>query len=116
VIKEASKKRTKFKQALNVFQKAEAYSCNKHFKTHKFSKASGIELARILSGRNLGRSPSIIFTTAFDQFALEGYKPDVIDYLLKPFGYEDFIRAASKALSLNRLQINSVETSSKEED
>lgn len=64
----------------------------------------------------LGRSPSIIFTTAFDQFALEGYKPDVIDYLLKPFGYEDFVRAANKALSLNRLQTNLVETSPKEED
>jgi two-component system response regulator LytT len=49
---------------------------------------SGIELARILSARNVGQSPMIIFTTAFDQFALEGYKLDVVDYLLKPFGYE----------------------------
>src|ERR1700741_3920739 len=52
---------------------------------------SGIELARILSGRNMGHTPAIIFTTAFDQFALEGYKLDVIDYLLKPFGYEEFL-------------------------
>ncbi|MBW4889978.1 LytTR family DNA-binding domain-containing protein [Mucilaginibacter sp. HMF5004] len=62
---------------------------------------SGIELARILSGRNMGKAPSIIFTTAFDQFALEGYKLDVIDYLLKPFGYEDFLRGANKALNLS---------------
>jgi two-component system response regulator LytT len=65
---------------------------------------SGIELARILSGRAVGNSPSIIFTTAFDQFALEGYKLDVVDYLLKPFGYEDFIRGANKALNIAKLK------------
>lgn len=67
---------------------------------------SGIELARILSGRNMGNTPSIIFTTAFDQFALEGYKLDVVDYLLKPFSYEDFLRGANKALNLARLKNN----------
>lgn len=77
---------------------------------------SGIELARILSGRNSGNSPSIIFTTAFDQFALEGYKLDVVDYLLKPFGYEDFIRGANKALNLAKLKANPIDTTSNEED
>lgn len=76
---------------------------------------SGIELARILSGRNIANSPSIIFTTAFDQFALEGYKLDVVDYLLKPFGYEDFIRGANKALNLAKLKTNRPEPTSKEE-
>ena len=59
---------------------------------------SGIELARILSNRNMQDAPAIIFTTAFDQFAVEGYKLNVIDYLLKPFGYDDFVRAATKAM------------------
>jgi len=78
---------------------------------------SGIELARILSGRNMGHTPSIIFTTAFDQFALEGYKLDVIDYLLKPFGYEEFLRGANKALNLvNRKTTQPAETIAKEED
>jgi two-component system response regulator LytT len=67
---------------------------------------SGIELARILSGRKTNQSPLIVFTTAFDQFALEGYKLDVVDYLLKPFGYEDFMRAANKALALTELKNN----------
>lgn len=58
---------------------------------------SGIELARVLDrGRNL-RGPRIIFTTAYNQFALEGYKVDALDYLLKPFSYEEFLVAASKA-------------------
>jgi DNA-binding LytR/AlgR family response regulator len=67
---------------------------------------SGIELARILSGRNMGNTPAIIFTTAFDQFALEGYKLDVVDYLLKPFSYEDFLRGTNKALNLAKLKTN----------
>jgi len=65
---------------------------------------SGIELARILSGRKTQHTPLIIFTTAFDQFALEGYKLDVVDYLLKPFGYEEFMRGANKAVNLVQLQ------------
>jgi DNA-binding LytR/AlgR family response regulator len=77
---------------------------------------SGIELARILSGRNISNSPSIIFTTAFDQFALEGYKLDVVDYLLKPFGYEEFLRGATKALNLAKLKSNQAEAPSKDED
>ncbi len=77
---------------------------------------SGIELARILSGRNMGNFPSIIFTTAFDQFALEGYKLDVVDYLLKPFSYEEFIRGAGKALNLNKLKTNQADGISTEED
>ncbi len=59
---------------------------------------SGIELAKILTGRSSAGSPAIIFTTAFDEFALEGFKLELTDYLLKPFGYEEFLRAANKAL------------------
>lgn len=60
---------------------------------------SGIELARILDKGNLAEGPGIIFTTAFDQFAVEGYKVNALDYLLKPFNYVDFSKAAGKALS-----------------
>ena len=60
---------------------------------------TGIELARILDrGRNM-KGPRVIFTTAYDQFALEGYKVDALDYLLKPFDYEEFLRAVQKAQS-----------------
>jgi DNA-binding LytR/AlgR family response regulator len=58
---------------------------------------NGIELARL---QNKGADkPRIIFTTAYNQFALEGYKVDALDYLLKPFNYEEFLRAAQKALN-----------------
>lgn len=58
---------------------------------------TGIQLARLLERQPGGAGPRIIFTTAFNNFALEGYKVDALDYLLKPFDYEDFLRAANKA-------------------
>lgn len=58
---------------------------------------TGIELARVLDRGGNMEAPRIIFTTAFNQFAIEGYKVDALDYLLKPFNYEEFLRAANKA-------------------
>ncbi|MBC6990385.1 LytR/AlgR family response regulator transcription factor [Hymenobacter sp. BT491] len=58
---------------------------------------NGIELARVLDRGRPGTGPRIIFTTAFNQFALEGYRVDALDYLVKPFNYEEFLRAATKA-------------------
>ncbi|QMW05811.1 LytR/AlgR family response regulator transcription factor [Spirosoma foliorum] len=59
---------------------------------------TGLELARVLERSNRGaQTTRIIFTTAFDQFALDGFRVDALDYLLKPFNYEEFLRAASKA-------------------
>ncbi|WP_127023644.1 LytR/AlgR family response regulator transcription factor [Flagellimonas beolgyonensis] len=53
---------------------------------------SGMELSRIIKNR-----AKVIFTTAFDQYALEGFRVDAIDYLLKPFDYAEFLGAAQKA-------------------
>lgn len=58
---------------------------------------SGMELARVLDSKKGDYKPKIIFTTAYNQFAIEGYKVDAVDYLLKPFSYEDFLKAATKA-------------------
>src|SRR4051812_13358000 len=61
----------------------------------------GMELARVLdTGIN---KPRVVFTTAYNQFALEGYKVDALDYLLKPFNYPQFLRAAQKALQYAEL-------------
>ncbi len=45
----------------------------------------------------------VIFTTAYSEFAIDGFKLNVIDYLLKPFGYDEFLKAVEKAVSLKEL-------------
>ena len=59
----------------------------------KMPDLSGLELARALQGGE----QRVIFTTAFNHYALEGFRVDALDYLLKPFNYEEFLRAALKA-------------------
>jgi DNA-binding LytR/AlgR family response regulator len=54
---------------------------------------SGIEFAKILP-----KDTRIIFTTAFPQYAVEGYKVNALDYLLKPISYDDFLKSTDKAL------------------
>lgn len=53
---------------------------------------SGIEFAKMVD-----EDTRIIFTTAFSQYAVEGFKANAIDYLLKPISYDDFLKAAEKA-------------------
>jgi DNA-binding LytR/AlgR family response regulator len=66
----------------------------------KMPDLSGLELARVLQGGG----QRVIFTTAFNQYALEGFRVDAIDYLLKPFNYEEFLRAALKAKAFFELK------------
>ncbi|MFZ1808878.1 MAG: LytTR family DNA-binding domain-containing protein [Cyclobacteriaceae bacterium] len=54
---------------------------------------TGIEFSKMLP-----KDTRVIFTTAFDQYALEGFKVEALDYLLKPFDYAEFLAAANKAL------------------
>jgi two-component system response regulator LytT len=61
----------------------------------QMQELTGLELARVLGQQ--ATAPRIIFTTAFPQYALESYKVDALDYLVKPFNYEEFLRAANKA-------------------
>lgn len=58
---------------------------------------TGLQMARILDRQPGTNGPRVIFTTAFNNFAIEGYKVDALDYLLKPFNYEEFLIAANKA-------------------
>lgn len=58
---------------------------------------NGIEIARALKETAPAIRPRIIFTTAHNQFAVESYQVEALDYLLKPFEYDDFLAAVNKA-------------------
>ncbi len=60
---------------------------------------SGIEFTRLME-----KGPKVIFTTAYEKYALEGYKLEIVDYLLKPFSYEEFLSAVHKVQKLLRLE------------
>jgi len=65
-------------------------------------KLSGISFLKTLP-----HPPLVIFTTAYPEYAVEGFELDAIDYLLKPFSFERFLKAANKAVrQLNTKEIS----------
>ncbi|MDV3307906.1 MAG: LytTR family DNA-binding domain-containing protein [Cyclobacteriaceae bacterium] len=62
-------------------------------------KLSGIEFLKTLRD-----PPLIILTTAYSDYAVEGYALDIVDYLVKPIAFERFLKATQKALEITRLR------------
>lgn len=65
------------------------------FSDIQMPELNGMDLAKLLP-----QSTKIVFTTAFDHYAIEGYKVNAVGYLLKPFNYAEFLEAANKVLQL----------------
>lgn len=53
---------------------------------------NGLEFVRAMAYR-----PLVVFTTAYSEYAIDGFKVEAVDYLLKPFGFQDLLQAAEKA-------------------
>ena len=93
-----------------------AATCNNALEAQQFLAAQHVDLIFVdinmpdLSGvefvRSLVDRPMVIFTTAYSEYAVEGFKLDAVDYLLKPFSFADFSRSAGKANSLYELRHN----------
>jgi two-component system LytT family response regulator len=65
----------------------------------RMPKLSGLEFLRTLQQR-----PLVIITSAFEEHALESFDLDVCDYLLKPFRFDRFLKAANRALAMHTLK------------
>lgn len=61
----------------------------------KMPEMSGLDLVR-----SLKNPPKVILTTAYDEYAVEGYELDIVDYLLKPIRFERFLKAVNKVRQL----------------
>jgi len=77
-------------QAMNEIQSSEVDLIFLDIQMHGLN---GLDFSRMISEK-----ARIIFTTAFNQYALDSYKVNALDYLLKPISYLDFLQAANKAL------------------
>ena len=58
------------------------------------------ELTGIQMLESLNHRPKVVFTTAYDEYALKGYELDVCDYLLKPISFQRFLQACEKVYDI----------------
>lgn len=83
----------KYSSAVQAMKELPEKSTNLLFLDIQMPELNGLEFSKMVDSHT-----RIIFTTAFEQYALDGYKVNALDYLLKPISYNDFLQAANKAV------------------
>ena len=82
-----------FRNAVQAFAYLQQHSVDLIFLDIQMPKLSGIEFLKTLKN-----PPKVIFTTAFRDYAIDGFDLEVIDYLLKPIPFERFLKAVAKVM------------------
>ncbi|MBS1532297.1 MAG: response regulator transcription factor [Bacteroidetes bacterium] len=88
------------KNAIEASQALQNNTVDLVFLDIQMPKLTGIDFLK-----NLAEPPLVIFTTAFPEYAIEGYELNVLDYLLKPISFERFFKAVVKAQSYLGLKV-----------
>lgn len=89
----------KFAGALQAMQAVSFEDIDVVFADIQMPELDGLEFSRIIGDR-----ARVVFTTAFTQYAVDSYRVNALDYLLKPISYPDFLQAANKALQWYELR------------
>ncbi|MBA4056174.1 MAG: DNA-binding response regulator, partial [Marivirga sp.] len=82
-----------FRNAIHAFAFIQQNPVDLMFLDIQMPKLSGIDFLRTLKN-----PPKVIFTTAFRDYALDGFELEVVDYLLKPIPFERFLKAVAKVM------------------
>ena len=81
-----------FSSAIQAMEKLAEMKVDLLFLDIQMPELNGLEYSKTVDPQT-----KIVFTTAFGQYAIDGYKVNALDYLLKPISYADFLQAANKA-------------------
>jgi len=85
----------KCRNAMEAFAKLQQHAVDLIFLDIEMPLVNGITFLKTLEA-----PPKVIFTTAYSEYALQGYELNVVDYLLKPFSYERFLQGVEKVKAL----------------
>jgi DNA-binding LytR/AlgR family response regulator len=88
--------------AIEALEYLRTYEVDLIFLDLNMPKLKGFEFLRTLPN-----PPKVIVTTAYKEYALEGYELNIIDYLLKPFSFERFLKAVNKAMNSDSIKATS---------
>lgn len=92
-----------FENGLEAMEAMESQDVGMIFVDINMPEINGIELVKSLINK-----PFIVFTTAYSEYAIDGFKVDALDYLLKPISYSNFLKAVNKAKKLKELELAQV--------
>ena len=87
--------------AINAFQELQKSKVDLMFLDINMPGLSGTDLVR-----SLQNPPLVIFTTAYQEYAIDGFDLNAVDYLLKPIPFDRFLRAIDKVMNLHKMQTN----------
>ncbi len=97
-----------FQNAIEAIEYIANHDIDIVFSDVKMPRISGIDMIK-----SFNKQPNIIITSAFQEYAIDGFNLDVIDFLVKPFSFDRFLKAVNKVKSLHQIPHHLIENQDK---